>query len=307
MSKEKNIIETFNLTKSYHLKKRKTSILALDDVNIKIKEGEKFGLLGPNGAGKTTMVSILTTLMQPTRGYVIIDGFNILNDPIAVRNKIVLMLGNEMIYYRITGYDNLKFFCKIYQIPNYKEKIYNIAKEFNIEKWLNEYVERYSMGMKVKLSLCRTLLLDPKIYFLDEPTFGLDVKTVNFIVNKLKKLNKTIFLTSHNMNVVEKLCDRIAFINNGKIQAIGDKDYLKTIMKQKIELIIEILENKKELISKLEEVSFITNVNEHKNGILVELDERNNYSKLLSILQNYKILSIKESELSIEDLFMKII
>ena len=245
--------------------------------------------------------------MQPTTGYAIIDGYNVIKNPVAVRNKIVLMLGNEMIYYRITGYDNLKFFCKVYQVSNYKEKIYDIAKEFQMDKWLNEYVENYSMGMKVKLSLCRTLLLNPKIFFLDEPTFGLDVKTVNFIIEKLKKLNKTIFLTSHNMNVIEKLCDRIAFIKEGKIQAIGDKEYLKEIMKQKIVLKIELLDNRNELKSELNGKQFITNICDYKNGLIIELKERKNYSNLLSILKNYNIQSIKESELSIEDLFLTII
>jgi ABC-type multidrug transport system ATPase subunit len=107
-----SIIETFHLSKSYHLKGKKR-IHALNDVNISISEGEKFGLLGPNGAGKTTMISILSTLIQPSKGYAIIDGVNILKKPNRIKGKIALMLGSDMIYYRITGYSNLKFFCKI--------------------------------------------------------------------------------------------------------------------------------------------------------------------------------------------------
>ncbi|GAH97259.1 unnamed protein product, partial [marine sediment metagenome] len=110
---------------------------------------------------------------------------------------------------------------RIYEVPNYKEKISYLAKDFGLEKWLNQYVENFSSGMKMKLALCRTLLLDRKILFLDEPTLGLDVKSIALIIKKLKKLKKTIFLTSHDMGVVEKLCDRIAFINNGKIVKIG--------------------------------------------------------------------------------------
>ncbi len=307
MEEKKKIIEIFNLSKTYHLKKKNKFISALDDVNLKIAEGEKFGLLGPNGAGKTTMVKILTTLIQPTKGYAIIDGYNILKKPSQVRNKLVLMLGNEMIYYRLTGYSNLKFFAKIYQISNYKEKIYNITKDFGIDKWLHEYVERYSTGMKVKLSLCRTLLLNPKIFFLDEPTLGLDVSTINYIIDKLKKLNKTIFLTSHNMNVVEKLCDRIAFINKGKINVIGDKEYLKELLTQKIEITIEITINKNNLKNELNEKSFITNITEYKNGLIVELNKRINYPDLLAILKDYPITKIRETELNIEDLFLKII
>ncbi|MGB5911356.1 MAG: ABC transporter ATP-binding protein, partial [Promethearchaeia archaeon] len=191
------IIETFNLTKIYKLKGKTKEINALNDVNISIEEGEIFGLLGPNGAGKTTLISILTTLLQPTSGYATIDGFNILKKPKRAKSRISLMLESDILYYRITGYDNLRFFCKLYLIPNYKEKIKSMAKEFGLEDWLNQYVEKYSSGMKMKLALLRTLLLDRKILFLDEPTLGLDVKMVNFVIDKLKESKKTIFITSH--------------------------------------------------------------------------------------------------------------
>ncbi|GAG84265.1 unnamed protein product [marine sediment metagenome] len=107
-------IETYNLTKSYNLKGRAQKITALNNVSLKIKKGEIFGLLGPNGAGKTTMINILTTLIQPSSGYALINGYNILKQPNIVKNGIALMLESDMLYYRLTGYDNLKFFCKIY-------------------------------------------------------------------------------------------------------------------------------------------------------------------------------------------------
>ena len=195
---DENIIETFDLSKIYHLKGHDKKIVALKDVNIKVKKGEIYGLLGPNGAGKTTLIQILTTLMHPTSGYAIINGFNILKNPLAIKRRIGLMLGEEMIYNRLKGYDNLKFFCKIYNIPNYNERIKSISKEFDLYDWLDQYVEKYSAGMKVKLALCRALLIDPPILFLDEPTLGLDVNTTNYFIEKIKNLNKTIFLTSHN-------------------------------------------------------------------------------------------------------------
>ena len=116
--------------------------------------------------------------MQPTNGYALINGVNILKNPKSIRNKIALMLDSQMLYYRITGYDNLKFSCKIYNIPNYKAEISKIAEDFGLKKWLKQYVHNYSTGMKMKLALCRTLLINRKILFLDEPTLGLDVKTV---------------------------------------------------------------------------------------------------------------------------------
>jgi len=300
------IIETFNLSKTYHLKGRKR-IQALDDVNISIQEGEKFGLLGPNGAGKTTMISILSTLIQPSAGYAIIDGNNILTKSKTIKSKIALMLGNDMIYYRITGYANLKFFCKVYGLENYKVKIAQLAKELEIEKWLNEYVERYSTGMKSKLALCRVLLSDPLILFLDEPTLGLDVKTKKFIIDKLKKLNKTIFITSHNMDVVEKLCTRIAFINNGKIVKMGSKEELSKLLQKRVRIFIGITENKNKLKQELEQQDFITNITNEETGLKIEILRREDYNMLFPIFSNYKIIKIQELELSIEDLFLNLV
>lgn len=117
------------------------------------------------------------------------------------------MLEAYMIYYRITGYDNLKFFSKIYNIPNYKQNIADLAKKFELEKWLPKFIEKYSTGMKCKLAFCRALLIDAPILFLDEPTFGMDVSSTLQVVDEIKNLEATVFLTSHNMDIVGKLCD----------------------------------------------------------------------------------------------------
>jgi len=299
------IIETIDLTKVYKLKKDKKSIFALNKVNLSINEGEIFGLLGLNGAGKTTMVSILTTLISPTSGYALIDGFNIIKNPRRAKSKVALMLENEMLYHRISGYDNLKFFCKLYLIKDYKERINSLAKDFGLDKWLNQYVENYSSGMKMKLALLKTIILDRKILFLDEPTLGLDVKSTNFIVEKLKSLDKTIFLTSHDMNVVEKLSDRIAFINHGEILKVGTQEDIKRLEQTEINFNVEIVENKNQLKSELIQNEFVNKVFDMDNGLVISLKSRNFFRKLLLILGKYSVLSIKEQEISLEDLFIK--
>ena len=298
------IIETIDLTKVYNLKKTKNKLIALDNVNISINEGEIFGLLGPNGAGKTTMIQILTTLLQPTSGYAIIDGYNVVKYPKKAKSNIALMLESDMLYYRITAYENLKFFCRIYEVPNYKEKIPLLAKDFGLEKWLNQYVENFSSGMKMKLALCRTLLLDRKILFLDEPTLGLDVKSIALIIKKLKKLKKTIFLTSHDMGVVEKLCDRIAFINKGKIVKIGTK---KELEQKEINIEITVNNEREKLIKELRSLNYINNVIEKNNNINVSFKNRSNYNNLLATLTKYDISKIQEKELSLEDLFLNLV
>jgi len=302
------IIETFDLTKIYHLKEKNKTISALDNVNISINKGEIFGLLGPNGAGKTTLISILTTLKTPTSGYATIEGHNILEEPREAKSKVSLMLESDMLYYRITAYDNLKFFCKIYNVPNYKEKIRNRVEEFGLEKWLYEYVENFSSGMKMKLALCRTLLLERDILFLDEPTLGLDVKSISFIVDILKKEDKTIFLTSHDMSVVEKLCDRVAFINHGKILEVLETSEIDNLLKRDIDVYIEIKEEqKKNLVSDIENQEFINIVNINKSGLNIKLKNRKYYSNLIKILNKYEILKIREEKQSLEDLFIKLV
>ncbi len=302
------IIETYDLTKIYPLKEKKKPIRALDNVNISVEKGEIFGLLGPNGAGKTTLISILTTLRSPTSGYATIGGYNILKEPRKAKSKVSLMLESDMLYYRITGYDNLKFFCKIYNVSNYKEKINAIAKKFQLDKWLNEYVENFSSGMKMKLALCRTLLLERDILFLDEPTLGLDVKSISFVVNILKDLSNTIFITSHDMNVVEKLCNRVAFIKNGKIINVLKTSEIDNLLKTDLTIYIEVRkEQKAHLIEILKEQPFVTLIDSKDIGISLNLKNRKFYSNLLSILNSYEILKIREEKQSLEDLFLKII
>ena len=301
------IIETENLTKIYKLKGKNMEIRALNDVNLSIEKGEIFGLLGPNGAGKTTLIQILTTITQPTSGSANVNGYDVVFHSKKVKQAFGLMLGNDMLYHRITGNDNLKFFCKIYKISNYKEKIERITKEFGINRWLNQYVEYYSSGMKMKLALCRTLLIERDILFLDEPTLGLDVKSTNFIIEKLKSLNKTIFLTSHDMSVVEKLCNRVAFINLGEILKIGTKKEMKKLIQSKIKVNIEIIEDKNLLIKNLKEQSFIDKIYEKDHGLEIILTQREDYPKLIQILGEYHVLKVNEPEISLEELFLKII
>ena len=237
--------ETFGLSKKYHLKGKDTYINALDDVNISIKKGEIFSLLGPNGAGKTTFIQILTTLLLPTSGYALIDGYHLIKNARKVKSKVALMLQSDMLYYRITAHDNLKFFCKLYRVPNYEKKIVDMTKLLGIENWLDQYVEHLSSGMKMKLVLARTLLLERNILFLDEPTLGLDVKTVNLFIDIIKNVESTIIFTSHDLSVVEKLCDRIVFINEGKIIKIGTQDEIKNLAESEIKIEITITSQKK--------------------------------------------------------------
>jgi len=304
---ENYVIETFNLTKRYKLRGKAEKLTALNSINLKVKEGEIFGLLGPNGAGKTTLVSILTTLLQPTEGYAKVLGRNILKEQYFIKKNVGLMLGSDMIYYRLTGYRNLKFFCKIYNINDYEKKIKDMVEILGLTSKLNQLVETYSSGMKVKLALARILLIDPKILFLDEPMLGLDPKISKSIVDILMKLNKTIFLTSHQMNIVESLCDRIAFLKEGKIIKVDSKENFKNLIRGETKIQINVSESRKnDLVKTLNNLEFVDNLEVEKENINFSLRSKSNYPNLFEVINKFPITKFKEIETDLEDVFIKL-
>lgn len=190
---------------------------ALENIHLKIAPEEIFVLLGPNGAGKTTLIKILCGLLSPTTGEVLIQG-----QPIELaKQKIGLLLGFSMIYYRLTGYDNLKYFAKLYGVQNYQRRIEALSEMLDLGDWLDEYVEHYSTGMKSKLALARALIHDPDIVILDEPTAGLDPAMAVEIRNKIKTMKKTVILTTHNMAEAKDLATTAALLNQGRLHGFG--------------------------------------------------------------------------------------
>jgi len=299
-------IQTVDLTKVYKMKSGQ-QITALDKVNLQVRENEIFGLVGPNGAGKTTLINILCTLSQPTSGTAYVDGLNIQKDVYQIRNRLGVMFDLGIAYYYLSGYKNLKFWAKIYGIKDYKEKITKIAQDLDLSKWLNEAVAYYSLGMMLKISLARIVLVDPQIWILDEPTRGMDISAVHNTVEllKTKKKEKTIIITSHDLNIMEKLCDRIAIINRGKIIATDTQERLKDMMNEHIRIDLSIQNRKKELISELKSENFVTEIVDTNLGVTVHIINRDSYSRFLSITGKYPITKFDEKEPTLEDMFFK--
>lgn len=302
-----NVIETIDLTKKFKLKAG-GKVVALDKVNLAIKEGEIFGLLGPNGAGKTTLVSILSTLLQPTSGTAKVFGLDVRKRPKEIKKRIGLMLGDEMIYYRMTGIDNLKFFARIYQIKNYKERIKEITTTLGIDHKLKEYVSNYSRGQKLRIALSRILLIESELLFLDEPLLGLDPKTTRELIKILLGLNKTILLTSHQMNVVQQLCQRIAFLNRGNVIKIDTQENFVDILKHFIRVRFNISDakDKKELGKELKSFNFIKKISHKKDGFTVSITDYKHYPSLLSCLGKYPVQKIREIEPNLDDVFIEL-
>ncbi|MHA1284920.1 MAG: ATP-binding cassette domain-containing protein [Promethearchaeota archaeon] len=302
-----NVIETIDLTKKYKLKAG-GYVLALNKVNISIKEGEIFGLLGPNGAGKTTLVSILSTLIQPTSGTAKIFGLDIRKYPKKIRPRIGLMLGDEIIYYRMTGMDNLKFFARIYGVKNYKEKIKEITSLLGIDHKLKEYVSNYSRGQKLRIALSRILLIGADILFLDEPLLGLDPKTVRQLIEIIRNLNKTILLTSHQMHIVEQLCGRIAFLNKGNIIKLDTQENFKKILSKfiQIKVFIDDANQRRDLIKELNSLNYISNSYENNESVILSLIDNTYYPDLLRNLGKYPVKKMQELEPSLDDIFIEL-
>ena len=303
------VIETFDLTKAYKLKTG-GKILALDNINISINEGEIFGLLGPNGAGKTTLVSILSTLLQPTSGYAEIYGLDISKHGNAkkIKHKIGLMLGAEMVYFRMTGIDNLKFFSRLYRIKNSSQKIKDITTNLGIYNKLGEYVSSYSRGQKLRIALARVLLIEPEILFLDEPLLGLDPKTTRDLISILLNLNKTILLTSLQMHIVEQLCGRIAFLNKGNVIKIDTQENYKKLLSEFIRISFDIFEKDKktELEKELNSLNYIKNISKRKDGFLITISDNKYYSDLLTNLGKYPVQRVQEIEPTLDDVFVEL-
>lgn len=299
-------LEIYNLSKVYKLKGKNKTITALNNVNLKIKEGEIFGLLGPNGSGKTTMVSILTTLLQPTSGNAKILGYDLLKQPKMIKPKVGLMLGGDMIYYRITGFQNLRFICKIYGISDYEEKIYNLAEKLNLSKWLNQYTENYSTGMKLKLALARVLLTEPKIFFLDEPMLGLDPKSVQDVIQMLKDINQTVFLTSHQMDVVQQLCDRIAFLKDGEIIKVDTQQNFKKLIMDQINIKLEVKRDSNKVIQLLNSLDFVSNVKEIDKEILFSIREDSYFPELFNHLKDVPVCKFNQVEPDLSEVFINL-
>ena len=224
------IIETRNLTKKYK------DLTAVNSVNLKIEDGEIFGLLGPNGAGKSTMLLMLATLRKPTHGTATINGFDVLKDSDKVRKSIGIVFQDPSSDDTLTGYENLKLHGLLYGMPaELREKrIKEVLELLDLYDRRNERVKNYSGGMRRRLELARGLMHHPKVLFLDEPTLGLDPQAREHIWKYIEKLaseeKMTVIITTHYMDEADRLCDRIAIIDLGKIVALDTPDNLKRVV-----------------------------------------------------------------------------
>jgi len=222
------MIDISNLSKSYN----NGQVKAVEGLDLKVSRGEIFGFLGPNGAGKTTTIKMIVGLLNPDSGSIIIDGTDIAKEPIEAKRKMGYVPDEPVLYERLTGIEYLNFMADVYQVPASvrKEKIEYFLEMFNLRDAAADLIRSYSHGMRQKTALAGALLHDPKLWILDEPMVGLDPKSSHLLKIQMREhcdKGNTVFFSTHVLEVAEKLCDRVAIINKGKLIAIGTIDELR--------------------------------------------------------------------------------
>lgn len=300
-------IETNELTKSYG------SHIVVNNISLKVKKGIVFGFLGKNGAGKTTFINLLTGLSKPTSGVFKLLGEDNIEEN-SIKKRIGVLPDYSQFYDDLTAIEHLKYFGKILGISLSKEEMIEILKSVELEKAAHTKVGKYSFGMKKKLGIAQTLINDPDLIFLDEPTSGVDanaVLTIQSLIRNLAKSGKTIFLTSHNLVEVEKICDEISIMDQGNIRFQGSMNDLRNKYQNKLTVYIKhgsITKDKKAHLEK----------NFKKMGSRIEWGANltklivDDELKLANINKSFfkndiDIFRIEVEEPSLEEIFLKIV
>ncbi len=299
-----NIIEVRNVYKKF--KDEKKVFYALEDVSLNIRKGEIFGLLGPNGAGKTTLLNVMMHLLLPDKGEVYVFGKK---PGMDIYQRIGFVSGEAKFHWALKSIDVLNFYSMIYGVSGNekKERIKEVAELFGIKEILEKKFEVLSTGERMRLSFAKALLNRPELLLLDEPTLGLDPDISIRIRNEIRKINRelgvTILLTSHYMNEVEQLADRIAFIHNGKILEEGKISKLKLKHFSEYEVILK-LRNPGNL-KKLEKIGFTISAGKASKKLMVG-DDINEVLESANNL-NIKIADIEVRKPTLEDYFVRMV
>ena len=290
-------------------------ILALDGIDLKVKNRDFFGVLGPNGAGKTTLTKILCTLIIPTEGSVRVNGFDLLKSGEKIRSTVGLVSSEERsFYWKLTGRQNLMFFALLHDLKRDRagERVKQVLKEVGLWDRADSRFETYSSGMKQKMSIARGLLNDPEILFMDEPTRSLDpnaARDVRSFISEKSEEGKTVFLTTHNLHEAEELCSRVAILHKGRVKGLGSVRDLGKMVKQteKITLTLGgISEEKIYSLKKLEGVQKIESRRGHDSLYHVEIEASEGFvSEIITALlrSGGKIMSVHTHKVGLEEIF----
>jgi ABC-2 type transport system ATP-binding protein len=304
------IIVIDHLTKTF--KSKAKTVTAVDDVTFDVMKGEIFGLLGPNGAGKSTLIRILTTLLSPTSGTAYLNNFQITKDPEKVRGIIGVCAQNSTLDLELSAYDNLEFYGKLVNVPDslLDQRIWELLKMTDLTDRAHVSVGTFSGGMRRKLEIVRAFIHRPLILFLDEPTIGLDPEARREVWQQIANLNKentTIILTTHYMDEAEKLCDRIAFVDKGRLIALDTLQNLKLHLPAGDLIEIGVERQNERLIPAIRKNPLVNSAEIQGNSIVISA--RNGSKALPELLATFEenavpMTSISIHSPSLEDVFI---
>jgi len=316
-------IEVENLRRVYRttvgvVRRRAKEVLAVDDLSFEVAAGELFGLLGPNGAGKTTMVKMLTTLLIPTAGTARVMGLDVVRDADRLRGRIGFIFGGERgLYWRLSGIDNLRYFASLYHVDPAvsKQRIPYLLQLVGLGDRGPEKVEGYSRGMKQRLHIARTLLHDPPLLFLDEPTIGLDpvgAREIRQVVRDLQAADKTILLTTHYMFEADALCQRVAVINHGRLVALDTPQGLKRLVRDQAVIEVELFGVPPEVVERIRREPYVEAVSvedqEQRQLLLVQSSRgAEAVQDVLDQLRDLRVGKVTVREPTLEDAYVRLV
>ncbi|UOQ87365.1 ABC transporter ATP-binding protein [Gracilibacillus salinarum] len=301
------MLETDSLRKEY---KGKT---AVDNVNLYLKQGESVGLLGPNGAGKSTLISMMATLLKPSSGTVTWNGEDILKNTNVIRPILGMVPQGIALYQELSAYENVKFFGKIYGLKGkqLEERTQAVLELVGLADRQKEIVRTYSGGMQRRINIAVALLHEPAIIIMDEPTVGIDPQSRFYILDMVKKLQEeqgmTVLYTSHYMEEVEKLCDRIYIMDHGKVIATGSKEELISILSSEEMIKLELDQVSVTFKQALQAQEHILKVNDWEKGIQLVVSKNNRkLATIFRLAEEHQVAvhSVHVAVPSLEDVFL---
>ena len=303
------MIELENLTRKFG------ELTAVDNVTLNVNKGEIFGFLGPNGAGKSTTVRMLCCLISKTSGEARVGDFDIDHeeDRLKIRKTIGYLSGDVGLYENLSAYKNLDFYGKLYEVPSAEreENIKRLLQLVGLWERKDDAAAGLSKGMKQKLAIARTLIHEPQVLFLDEPTANLDplaAKTVRDFILELKKEKRTIFMNTHNLDEAERVCDRIAVLKT-KLIAVGSPEDLERSVSNR-KTVVHLESNGDSVLAAVKKLSTVKSVSKSENKIILDMDnpEKDNPQLVRTIVAaGGNIQYVTESRSTLEDVYLKLV
>ncbi|PJI09406.1 MULTISPECIES: ABC transporter ATP-binding protein [Clostridium] len=303
------MLELINLTKKFG------DYTAVDNINLKVEDGEIFGLLGPNGAGKSTTVSMISTVKAPTSGEIKVNGKSLSKNPIAAKKIMGIVPQDIALYESLSAKDNLEFFGSLYGLSNkeIKKRCDEVLEIIELKDKKNQAIGEFSGGMKRRVNIGVALMNNPKLLILDEPTVGIDPQSRNHILETVKKLNKergiTVIYTSHYMDEVEFLCKRVAIVDHGKLIALGTKEELKEKIDACDTLTLNYSVASEKALQTIKTIDGIEKVTIDKNEIYMLVSH--NKTNVMDVIDKVRALGIKlksfkYEEVNLESIFLQV-